>query len=248
LENKEMKTIESIMLSAGLSTIIAGGASAAVMQGDEITLAFQSSTPSQAVYFSFVENASSSSANRTAALEFGRAGKVNWQDYNTITFCIQIGEDVEYGNVIDFTFEPVEDTPDDPPYAGGMGGNRATMVRDLYSRWYNDVKNSDSSDLASAFQAMIWEITHETLTMDLDTSDLHLTTGAMQTNGLTTGAEGLFDQMKNSLGQGSWMDSYGDNLWGLSNPDYQDQLIVVPGAAIGFAGFGLFAARRRRQR
>ena len=72
--------------------------------------------------------------------------------------------------------------------------------------------------------------------------------GAMQTNGLTSGASGIFDDMKASLGEGGWMDSYGDNLWGLSNPDYQDQLIVVPGGAIGFAGLGLFAARRRRQR
>lgn len=236
------------MLSAGLSTIVAGGASAAIMPGDEITLAFHSSTPSEIVYFSFVEGDSASSANRTTALEFGRAGKVNWSDYNTITFCIQIGEDVEYGNVIDYTFETVESTPDDPPYAGGMGTMRATMVRDLYSRWYNSVKTSDSSELASAFQAMIWEITHETIDTDLDTSDLDLTTGAMQTNGLSTGAQGLFTQMKDSLGEGGWMDSYGDNLWGLSNADYQDQLIVVPGAAIGFAGLGLFAARRRRQR
>ena len=245
-----MKTIASIMLSAGLGTIIASGASAGVMPGDDITLAFQSSTPSENVLFSFVEGASASSANRTAALEFGRAGKVNWQDYNTITFCIQIGEDVEYGNVIDFTFETVESTPDDPPYAGGMGGMRATLVRDLYSRWYNGVKNSDSSALASAFQAMIWEITHETFASDYDTSDLNLTTGAMQTNGLSTEAEGIFGDMKASLGGGTgdWMDSYGDNLWGLSNADYQDQLIVVPGGAIGFAGLGLFAARRRRQR
>ena len=98
-----MKTIDSVMLSVGLGTLIAGGASAGVMPGDEITLEFQSSTPSEMVYFSFVEGDSASSANRTTALEFGRAGKVNWKDYNTITFCIQIGEDVEYGNVIDFT-------------------------------------------------------------------------------------------------------------------------------------------------
>lgn len=243
-----MKTIASIMLSTGLGTIIASGASAAIMPGDDITLAFHSASPSQAVYFSFVEGASASSANRTEAREFGRAGKVNWQDYNTITFCIQIGEDVEYGDVIDFTFETVESTPDDPPYAGGMGGMRATMVRDLYSRWYNDVKISDSSDLASAFQAMIWELTHETFASDYDTTGLHLTTGAMQTNQLSAEAQGIFGAMANSLGDGGWMDSYGDNLWGLSNADYQDQLIVVPGGAIGFAGLGLFAARRRRQR
>ena len=57
--------------------------------------------------------------------------------------------------------------------------------------------------------------------------------------------------MKESLGgdkDDHWLDYLGVNLWGLTSPDYQDQLIVVPGAAAGFIGLGIFGARRRRRR
>jgi hypothetical protein len=180
-------------------------------------------------------------------------------DSNFITFCIQIGEDVEYGDDIEFTFETVESTPDDPPYAGGMGEMRGIMVRDLYSRWYKQVSEAGNDAagqaLSGAFQIMIWEITHESLAgsasgqpLASTVSQLDIELGAMQTDGVNAAAAGIFADMKASLGQDGWLDSYADNLWGLSNPTYQDQILVVPGSAIGMAGLGLFGARRRRQR
>ena len=140
-----------------------------------------------------------------------------------------------------------------------MGAMRATMIRDLYSRYWpsvNAVEDSTGRDLCAAFQAMIWEISHETLVDsqapgESQVDALNLTEGAMQLALMTDGATNYFYQMKDALGgsrDDEWLDYLGDNLWGLSNPDYQDQIIVVPGAAAGFLGLGIFGARRRRRR
>ena len=50
-----------------------------------------------------------------------------------------------------------------------------------------------------------------------------------------------------SLGMGGFK-TMGDNLLGLTNPDNQDLLFVVPSPAIaGLAGLGLVGMRRRRR-
>ena len=259
LEKEEMKKYLGLLcIGTSTAAMIAGSAAADYVVGDRIALEFQGSNPRLEVFTSYVEGADSDAANRGPGA-YSLAGRLNWIDSDFITFCIQIGEDVEYGDNIEFTFETVESTPDDPPYAGGMGEMRATMVRDLYSRWYNQVSEAGNDDagraLSGAFQIMIWEITHESLTgsasgqpIDQTISQLDIGLGAMQTNGVNAAAAGLFNDMKSSLGMGGWMDSYGDNLWGLSNPTYQDQILVVPGAAVGMAGLGFFGARRRRKR
>lgn len=252
------KYLGLLCVGTSAAAMLAGSASADYVVGDTIALQFQGSNPRLEVFTSYVEGDSSSAVNRGPGA-YSLAGRLNWMDSNFITFCIQIGEDVEYGDDIEYTFETLETTPDDPPYAGGMGEMRGIMVRDLYSRWYKRVSEAENDAegqaLSGAFQIMIWEITHESLTgsasgqpLDSTVSQLDIELGAMQTNGANAEAAGIFAEMKASLGQGGWLDAYGDNLWGLSNPTYQDQILVVPGAAVGMAGLGFFGARRRRQR
>lgn len=253
--------IHKTLIGVGLTALVASAASADIQKGDEITLEFLTSSPSRTVKTNYLGGANASAANRAGG-NYARAGMLNWSNTAIKTFCIQIGEGLAYGDTMDYTYMNIEYTPDDPPYTGGMGVMRATLIRDLYSRWWTQVDaagnnpyTEDSRDMCSAFQAMIWEITHESLTStDVDVPDagtvaeLSLTLGAMQTNDMTTNAEGIFGMMKASLGQGGWLDYAGDNLWGLSNPDYQDQIYLVPGGAVGLAGLGFFAARRRRNR
>jgi hypothetical protein len=176
---------------------------------------------------------------------------------------VQIKEGIEPDAVIPYTFTEVENTPEGVSEPGPMGMMRETMIRDLYSRWWAPVNSAtsfstSSRDICAAFQAMIWEITHETLdstgTMDPSSAQvdaLALDLGAMQLNSMTSGATDFFYQMKMSLGGSNndqWLNYLGDGLWGLTNPVHQDQLIVVPGASAGFMGLAAFAARRRRRR
>ena len=253
--------IKVILIGIGVTTLLSSVGSADIKRGDEITLDFQRCSPARTVITNYLGSASADAANRAGG-NFARAGMLKWANLPIKTFCIQIGEGLVYGQSMDYTFVNIESAPDDPPYAGGMGVIRATLIRDLYSRWWSQVDASagdtqldEARDLCSAFQVMIWEITHENLTSknsdipDADTvAALSASLGAMQTNNMTINAQGIFGMMKASLGKDGWLDHVGDNLWGLSNPDFQDQIYLVPGGAVGLAGLGLFATRRRRNR
>ena len=251
----------SVLAGVGLAATMAASAVAGPVPGDTIDLELKNIGPALPVNINYVFGERASSGNRSGG-SFGYAGYVNW--YGGIrTFCVQIKEGIEPNTMIEYTYTELENTPEGTTEPGQMGQMRATMIRDLYSRWWGQVNSvgmydTSGSDLCAAFQAMIWEITHETLD-DTGTGDpgstqvdaLSLDLGAMQLNGMTTAAADLFSQMKMSLGgsnHDNWKDALGDNLWGLTNPIYQDQIIVVPGAAAGFMGLGVVAARRRRRR
>ncbi|MCH2160296.1 MAG: hypothetical protein MK085_00335 [Phycisphaerales bacterium] len=239
--------------------MFASTTAADVQVGDQITLEFEGCHPSRVVKTNYLQDASADAENRAGG-NYAIAGKLNWVGTNVQTFCIQVGEGLVYGASMDYTYMSLQDAPEDPPYTGGMGSMRATMMRDLYSRYWSEVSDADrysdaGRDVCAAFQAMIWEITHENLSSATDglpdagtVSEINLTLGAMQTNNMTIEATALFSEMKGNLGQDGWLDYYGDSLWGLSNPNYQDQIYLVPGAAVGLAGIGLFGARRRRNR
>jgi len=257
-----MKSITSIPAVAGIAVAacLASSAVAGPVAGQTINLEFKVSRPALPVHINYVFGERASSMNRSGG-SFGYAGFVNWHG-GIKTFCVQIKEGIDPNTSIEYTFTELENTPESSTEPGAMGMMRATMIRDLYSRWYHVVEDqpntNDGRDLCAAFQAMVWEITHETLD-DTGSSEpgsgqvdaLSLDMGAMQLNGMTTGAAYYFGQMKMSLGGDNhdmWWDRLGENLWGLTNPIYQDQIIVVPGAAAGFMGLGLCAARRRRRR
>lgn len=261
---KTMKTMRNPLLVAlGLAvTGLGSSAIAGPVPGQEITLTYKNSGPYRAVRINYLFDSSSpvdpGAPNRSGGT-FGFAGFVNW-DGGVKTFCCQIKEDVDPDEPITFEFALVKNVPDEMPAPGAMGAMRETMIRDLYSRWWSQVNNasdnSDGRDLCAAFQAMVWEITHETIAPASDPGKsqvdaLALQLGAMQLNSVTDGTANYFDEMKLSLGGANddqWLDYIGVNLWGLTSPDYQDQLIVVPGAAAGFIGLGIFGARRRRRR
>jgi len=257
-----MNIFKSVSFVTATFTLACAGSASAVdiAPGDEVTLTFQTSGPSNVVTTSFVFGAASDSQNRTSTTR-GRAGMIHWLG-GSKSFCVQVQEYVGNGDVVDFTYSEVRDTPENFTSSGGMGELRATMITDLYSRWYDSIKNYGPTgggemgrDMCAAFQAMVWEITHETLgggtepqKSDIDALDLSL--GAMQVNEMTDGAISYFDAMKQSLGGGGsdWIDRMGGTLWGLQSADYQDQLIVVPGIGVAFAGLGLVGMRRRRNR
>ncbi len=77
------------------------------------------------------------------------------------TFCVQLFEGVTVGGGYNFAQVDVSAVPDAPPAPGPMGVIKASLMQDLYRRYYAGV---DSSLEASAFQLAIYEISHENLT------------------------------------------------------------------------------------
>ena len=172
-------------------------------------------------------------------------------------FCVEVKEGFERGVCISYDVKDYNDVPEEnPPGSIGSNMNRSTLIGDLYARHYSfaiEVSGDfqDWKDRIAGFQLAVWEISHEDLTGDPTqaVSELDLFAGAFQVFDGSITAEALMyaDMFMSSLGDGGQFRTV-SNLLGLSNPDYQDVLVVVPSPAIaGLAGLGLIGLRRRRR-
>ena len=196
-----------------------------------------------------------------------KAGERKWTSSNgkeVITYCIQLYEGIEIGQTA--CFEIVKDltmVPEWPPYPGPMNNAQVGLVEDLYARYIDNqtgqlrdgtalTNDYEYSTAASAFQLVLWEITHETIqegSLDNGRSELTLSLGAFRADTVTHIAGGYAaDLIMSSLGSDGWMTT-GGNLIGLSSETYQDQLMVVPLPVPALlAGIGLIGATVLRRR
>lgn len=168
------------------------------------------------------------------------------------TYCIQVYLGVDLGESYQFEVTPISGSPVAPPAPGPMGAVRAEVLEDLYAR-YSGLDDNDV--VATAFQMMVWEITHENFTATdaaglVDQISLDL--GAFRWNGQGTLGEGgqaevdeIFGTMRSVLGTGGFLDA---DLVGLTNPTAQDQVLQVPAPAGALLLSGLLAGGRRRRR
>ncbi|MDC0429476.1 hypothetical protein OAL71_02750 [Phycisphaerales bacterium] len=211
------------------------GASACVARGDVMNLTFQNVSPGSNVTYSLDDG--QTTRNTTA-------GVMNW-DGGYETFCVQLEEYVSGGSTYIYDVVDVAEVPDADP--GAMGAFRASLIEDLYARNYADI---DTAVEAAAFQMSIWEIVHEVGTNgnDLVFSDLDLGSGMARFSTNANDVLGIASGFLSGLGEGSGAYLAYGGLRGLTNEQYQDQLIVVPGPAglVAIAGFGLTRRRRRR--
>ena len=208
----------------------------------------------------------SSSVTYTSPL---RAGERIWTtQYGTevVTYCAQLWEGVSAGSDVCFdVVENLNDFPEFPPYPGPMNDSQVGLVQDLYARYIDTqtgylrsgtelTNNFDYSTAASAFQLVVWEITHENVidgTLASAKVELSLDEGAFRADTSTHLIGGdAATLIMNSLGSNGWL-SLGNNLLGLSNESYQDQFMVVPLpmpallAGIGLVGAGVLRRRLR---
>lgn len=164
------------------------------------------------------------------------------------SFCAQLFEGVTPGNTYVFAEVAPSQVPDEPGYPGNMGVVKATIVQDLYKRYYNGI---DTAIEASAFQLALYEVTHENLTGATAAAavvQLNLAAGAFSASQVGSAAYSDAAAMLASLGSGGF-GSIGNNLVGLTNPSAQDQLVVVPiGAPAILAGLGLLGVGLLRRR
>lgn len=247
------------LLFTGLvaAATISSNVSAGYEVGDVLTVSRLGTSPSRAIRYSFDASRSYNDA-ATGADYFGLAG-VNTFDVfaggQIKTFCVEMNEGFVDDPIV-YTVTEISNVPEHAP-PGVMSAAKQTLMQDLFARYYDDVMNhptSDwavSSDKAAAFQLAIWEISHENLTSDSDASavlgELNISVGAMAfTDTYNSETAAIASSMLSSLGNGGFM-AY-SKLLGLTNPNNQDMLIVVPTPAIaGLAGLGLVGMRRRRR-
>ena len=214
---------------------VAGTARGDIMAGDTISLTFLNASPSQAVAWTFDGDAGTTSA-----------GFLNWQG-GLQTFCIQLEENIGGGDTVAFDVVEPDGLPDQPPLPGPMGSARSLVMQDLFARYYDSVMTGSVED-ATAFQMVIWEISHEMDAVDTDAASvvlgLDLGSGAA-TFASNAAATSIAETMLADLGFGGFNEY--SRLLGLTNNEYQDQLIVVPGVGSLAALGGLAAVRRRRR-
>ena len=108
----------------------------------------------------------------------------------------------------------------------------------------------EMNDAATAFQILIWEITHERFSAEDATgmiAQIDLGIGALQWNSDSTAISAFATAMIDSLGDGGFQDA---DLLGLTNPDAQDQISMIPAPGalflVSLSALGTPARRRRR--
>lgn len=217
-------------------SLIVAGASAAVAQGDVLTLTFQNVSPGAGVQYSL---------NSGGDFNGTTAGVMNWVG-GYETFCIQLEEYISGGQQVTYNVLDVADVPDAEP--GAMGTFRAGLIEDLYARNYASIASDED---AAAFQVAIWEIVHERgdTFNPLTLGDLGLSTGTARFTSVNGNVLTLAGDLLAGLG-GAYNDEFltFSSLRGLSNETRQDQLIVVPGPGALAGIIGVAAMRRRRRR
>jgi hypothetical protein len=213
--------------------------------GDEVTLTFKDLAASRAVSAYYSDG--SAVFDRTVS-----AGRLDWSK-GVKTFCIQLLESISVGQSRSFDVVALDQVPEAPPGPGPMGEARATLIRDLYARHYDDVltaTGADANNQSAAFATILWEITHQDSTETTAAGilgDLDFAAGNARFNS-SSSVMTFANSWLSGLGGGT-----GDFLWfsglrGLSDPTTQDFITVVPGPAGMMALAGLAGIRRPRRR
>ena len=241
----------------------------AVQIGDVYTLTARDSGGRPVLWNYDSARSSSAATNSSGIQRAALAGFINWDvtalNGNTYvgtmsTFCVEIAEGFP-DDPIDYTIADLTSVPEETP-PGNMNANQSIMMQDLYNRYYVDVATQDGggesfgdyTNEQAAFQLVIWEISHEnfnTTSLDDMKAELSIELGAMQITEDTSGSGiiAIASSMISALGTGGWWyDNSNPWVYGGTNPNNQDLLIVVPSPAIAaLAGLGLVGMRRRRR-
>jgi hypothetical protein len=161
------------------------------------------------------------------------------------TFCTEVTQLVNSNwRVFDLVAPSNAPNPGPP-----MGDQKALMLARLYDLAAG--QQNTSADYAAAFQMMIWEIVYDFDAANAATGNLSRTDGNIRFlsgdshfGTVTTIFESLRTQLLAYNGVGV------TNLAAIVNSGSQDQLLLIPlptAGAMGLAGLGLVAARRRRR-
>ena len=247
------------LLFTGLAaaTAMTATASAGLEPGDVITVSRLGTAPGHAIRYNY-DASRTFDAAATGSDYFGLAGVNSFKAESggiLKTFCVEMNEGFVDDPIV-YTVTEIANVPEELPNPG-MSEAQQTLMKDLYARWYDQTQYepgdswSVASNYASAFQLVVWEISHENFTSSTDASialsEMNISRGAMAfTDTYSAEVANIANNLILSLGTGGFFNY--TKLLGLTNPNNQDMLIVVPTPAIaGLAGLGLVGMRRRRR-
>jgi hypothetical protein len=248
-----MKTLLFTGLAAAAA--LTAPTSAGLEPGDVLTVSRMGISSGHAIRYNF-DPSRAWDANPTGADFFGLAGVSNFRSVNggvLRTFCVEMNEGFVDDPIV-YTVTELANVPEELP-SPGMSEARQTLMMDLYARFYDSTQDMTdngalAADAASAFQLIVWEISHENFGSGTDASlaqtEMDISVGAMSITDTYSGEVALLAaSMIADLGAGGFRNY---NVLGLTNPNNQDMLIVVPSPAIAaLAGLGLVGMRRRRR-
>jgi len=234
-----MKTVNGMVAKAAGAVLVAL-ATAGVARGDTMTLTFDGVSPGRSIGWSLNYGGSGTSS----------VGVFNWAG-GVRTFCAQIEENISVGQTVTFDVVDVAEVPDggagnDPTQPNQMGATKSAQVQTAYALWYANSLMA-SADLSAAFQMVIWEISHEQGGMSggykINTGSARFTSNST----VESQATAWLDEINSRTLTGGLLGF--SQLRGLTHVNYQDQLIVVPGAGslAGLAGIAAIGRRRRRR-
>ena len=166
------------------------------------------------------------------------SGCLTFNDRSMNGFCIELAQDVTRDAVAYESFSLVGKL--------GFSVERVQLMASLFDTYYSEVISSDSNALASAFQMMVWELTHENFfNLSQAVSEISLSNGATQFAGYSKDAAMYFSEMQSQLTY--QIDT--SNLYGLRNENYQDFVAYqVPGpSAFALSAIALVMGRSRRR-
>lgn len=176
-----------------------------------------------------------------------------------ITHCVEIYQSVSVGSNYMFEVVPVQDVPERPNsgWPGNMGDERARLMRDLYADWANPATGGvygsagDRDAIASAFQLMIWEITHENFsaeTAENMVDQISFDLGAIQRQfdgGIEDTVGFYLTEMTTTLSDGPLQ--YADLVgWTEDSAQDQSRYVPAPGVLMALASGLMMTGRRRR--
>ena len=249
IEMRTTKRKSAVLVPAAIFAIAGSAltAQADIVVDGSTTLTFEDIDPGRRVDWTFGITHGNS-----------RAGFFNWSG-GVQTFCIQLREDINDGDTVNFDVVSIENLPDQPPLLPGpLGAERAVVMRDLFSRYYGEVASKTggaANRWAAAFQIAVWEISHELWADDRDAEDfiddLGVARGIAEFDA-SDNVMNLADSMLSNLGDGGFLNTV--ELVGLTNPHYQDQIMVVSstmvvpgiGSLAVLGAIGALGGRRRR--
>jgi len=239
-----------VMIGIGLAAAIGGAAHA---QSWDMCFAGYGNHLTKAIVYRPVNTWSSAYNTDASRWNPVKAGQHNFSKGSRVyeNYCVQLLQGLTVNDCYTFEVKAVEDVPNGPGAPGPMGAMKASMMENLYKRYWSTAQAGGNTS-AAAFAMLVWEISHE----NFDAGDavsalsqMSLTTGAFQMQ--DQAGDGVFDLATswiNEMVTAGTIKSF-PNLIGLSNPTKQDHLMVVPVPAPAvLAGLGLLGVARGRRR
>jgi hypothetical protein len=187
-----------------------------------------------------------------------KAAKYNWTN-GLSTFCAQLSDSISVDQTATYDVVAVSNVPSS---YGTLGAGRATIINDLYSRYFDYFEEEGwNYKRAAAFQVVLWEITHETEGIsDGDSaadirSHLDIEEGYASFDNMVYAVDWRANYLLDTLGgeDGETFLNH-HSLVGITSEDAQDHIAhgsnpqTVPGALGIASGLGLLGLRRRRSR